>query len=310
MKKFINIGFEFTASLKVGKKPNPKRFCVRDTIVCLQWGKKISNIPWIENRYDSDNCGCEVSTPIIKTKQEVISHFNQFKSFAERNAMTLDINKAVCGLGGCHIHLDLSYMNLPFRKRFLRNMGVFFTNNPQLNWGFNDVNDDCNANSLLSEFRCEETTRKVSINNFVYFPHKSEKVKVFLKDTKPLHLFLAHPTHIELYKYFAIRYDPAYKTLEMRIFDMPKNLNQHLLHYDVAMGIYRYIYKLTEEKKKLKLVFTSNKEFKKITVDNAIGMLDTTLTSVGIPKHRTQEMRDNIATRYEWNENFKHYYLR
>ena len=71
MKKLINIGFEFTASPKVGKTP-PKRVyldsqMLDSSAVNGYWNKEASTITWIKNRYNSDDCGCEVSTPIIKS---------------------------------------------------------------------------------------------------------------------------------------------------------------------------------------------------------------------------------------------------
>ena len=149
MKKFIQCGFEFTASIKAKgvfrsntlNASDNGYSVVRKTIVInnpfglntISRIQEISDFPWINSEFSIDDCGCEVSTPIIKSKHDAIKHFNEFNTFVNANGLTLDPHLARCGLGGCHIHLGLKTIPKEQRKLFLKNIAVFMTNNPQLN---------------------------------------------------------------------------------------------------------------------------------------------------------------------------------
>jgi hypothetical protein len=325
-KKFVNCGFEFTAEQKVNGEVTNNGLI--DGFYSLDRRGFISPISWIQNLYEDDGHGCEIPTPIVTNQADVTRYFNEFKSFVDASNLTIDINEAKHGLGGCHIHMDVSKLRINKRKDFIRNMIVFITNNPQLNWGFNDVNDNDNANSLLCEEK--ESARYIFNGDFIFVRkpqihhvtasvsfNDDENLKVddneliikgskyykFARHTSPLRVFLFDPINVEPHKHFGIRYNNGYKTVELRIFDMPKNLTQHLLHHEVATAIYNYCLDKTNQGIKLKL------KYKKFTDINqskttAIKEFKATMTLLGISNTRTKEQIENIHTRYQWQKQY------
>ncbi len=317
--KFIKVGFEFTAARAIKKNPNYTgnlSFRRGFDAVVKKLSRKISDVKWINNNYTSDGCGCEVSTNIIKSNSGVIKKFKEFNNFVNNNNLSIDITKATCGLGGCHIHMDLSYMEEPFKERFLKNAAIFMTNNPELNWGFNDVNDNVNANSLLTNTAGHDifgspilmTCFADDFNGWKIKPKDKTILKKFKNDRNPFKAFLAHPTHITLKKNFAIRYNEDYKTIEFRIFDMPKDLTQHLLHYDVAKAIYNHCYKQTEKNKLFNIKFHKQKDYY-FSLDYSIKQFNKTMKTLGISPDRTEDMILNITTRYDWTKNSDMFFL-
>ncbi len=332
MKKFIKVGFEFTGSQAKGKRlPRTKLRSSGDSIYKVIGGSPtLSNYKWINDRIESDDCGIEVPTPIITDKKDITRYFNEFKTFALSNNIAIDINKARCALGGGHIHMNISDMKLSLRKLFLKNVGIFMSNNPQLNWGFNDVNDTWNANSLLSippsdsistlfssfyEFNIDKLAYVNGENTYICTPdgrigeNSKRYLYQFKHDRYPFRAFISDPLKVKLNKKFAIRYNDNYKTVEFRIFDMPKSLGQHLLHYDVATAIYNHCYKASVKKQLLKSEYTDYSQYK-FTLEESIAKFDKTLKMLGISRRRTSAMRDNIRTRYDWTKISKeHNYL-
>ncbi len=302
-KKFINVGFEFTAAAPAkGKiKSNVLTFSVFNTDqINRHYREDISKYSWINEKFESDDCGCEVPTPIIQNKKDVTRYFNEFESFAKSLNLKININEAKCALGGCHIHMNVSDMKTSLRELFVKNVGIYLTNNPQLNWGFNDVNDNWNANSLLSLPHDASPTSNTTEYIISETPKGQKIVDKYKHDKSPLRTFLDAPLDIVLYKYFAVKYNTGYETIEFRIFDMPKNLKQHLLHYNVATAIYNHCYKAAVKGQLLKLKYTNITQYK-FTLKQAITNFDKEMKRLGIAKARTAEMRRNIRTRYEWN---------
>lgn len=291
--QFIQCGFEFTASSKLKGELNSS------VLTMCRWNKgQINNDPiydgnntskfygvaWINNNFESDDCGCEVPSPKATTKEQAIKYFNQFNRFVNKTNLTIDIRKAFCGLGGCHIHMDVGYMTRDKRKLFIENVGIFLTNNPQLNWGFNDPNDNYNANSMLNRDPYSSRFR----------PKK--QIESFLK--KPLN---------SIPKKFALRYNEGYGSLELRIFDMPKNLKQHILHCDVAQAIYHKCLRKTNRNEVFKLKYNNKSEYK-CTLKQAITKLNQSLKSLGIDTERCKEQTVNIEYRYYYNQEYMFHY--
>lgn len=322
--KFIKTGFEFTASAKLKGKVKSTELVSssHSGLIYRKYDRQnepISKHSWINKNFQSDDCGCEIPTPIVNNKKEVITYFKQFKRFVVSHNLTINIADAKCGGGGCHIHKDISFMTPSQKKLFIKNVGVFFINYPELNWGFNDVNDNINANSLLNDYSSYEKSNYMSHNiniafidhNDLLYPYNNNNpiVKKFGYDNNPINLFLAYPTKLILKKRFAMKYNKDYKTVEFRIFDMPKTLNQHLLHDDVATAIYNYCYKLTMKKQLLKLEYTKFSDYK-FSVKNSITRFNKVMDLLKISKRRTSAMRFNILTRYEWSiKSSKEHYL-
>ncbi len=316
---FIRCGFEFTASPKIGIKPKAPLYTYTgdNNLHYNNYRGGISKYKWINESFDGDECGCEVSTPIIANKDDVSRVFDMFKTWANSKNLTLDINKAKCGLGGCHIHMEMPKLPIVQRRLFLKNIAILLTNYPQLNWGFNDPNDNYNANSLLAE--CEDqlnlssaifrsnydniyclvslssdrwsSSSKTNVGSYLY-PYRNER--------SPLTVFLNDPFKVTLHKKFAIRYNENYKTVEIRIMDMPKTLKQHLLHHDVAKAIYNYCLKATLKGQLLKLNYTKYSEYQ-FTEKEAINEFYKVLNLLDIEKSRTNKMIGNIKLRYYWN---------
>lgn len=111
-------------------------------------GKHYKESPqWMQKKSHDDSC-LECPTPIVKKRSEVAQYFLEFEMWTKRSGLTLDLQKAEEALGGCHIHISTSGLGKA-RRLFYQNIINFITNNPELNWGFNDPNDVDNANSLL-----------------------------------------------------------------------------------------------------------------------------------------------------------------
>jgi hypothetical protein len=314
MKKFIKVGFEFTASANAKTDTNSTFFNKKGNEGSfIRWMSqhygvninettkryKIKDLPkqfsWINENYEYDDCGCEVATPIIDNIYDVTNCYNTFKQFTQRYGFTTDINKALCGLGGCHIHIDLKHLTKSVKIKLLSNIAVFVTNNPQLNWAFNDVNDNTNANSLLNHRGIDN-----SLEDNCDIMCDNKAVKKYLNDANPYRAFVEKPLHIDLNKVYSIRYNDGYNTIEFRIFDMPNDLTRHLLHYDVAMAIYNYCLKLTMANIKLTSQYDTIREIANIPYKEAIKKLKETMKTIGINYKRVKDLEVNIQTRYDW----------
>lgn len=323
-KKFIKTGFEFTAALKAKEnlKGNLEKGNFSHRVRPQSYSKPISKFNWINDRYSSDDCGMEISTPIIKSNKRIIKSYKEFVSFVKSVNLTTNIDEAVCCLGGCHIHKDLSYMDKNFKKLFLKNICVFFTNYPQLNWGFNDPNDNWNANSLFAINKqysnyynnCIIRYRNILINKdfggienwktikSVESYVNSQIIELTKKKKQTIfEQFIDKPLEYDITKEYVFRYNDTYKTLEMRMFDMPTSLKQHILHNDVANAIYDYCFNLTKKNIELKLNITELKKYK-FTLDESLDMFKEAMKTLNISLKRTNKMIQNIHTRYHWNK--------
>lgn len=324
---FIKCGFEFTAARKMGELPKGKYFnsdLDYDSVELETWDvedwKEITPYKWIIDNYYSDDCGCEVATPIVKSRKNVESFFNEFKSFVTKSNLTLNSDKANNLLGGCHIHMDLAkFVTVNKKTLFLRNIAIFMTNNPQLNWGFNDLEDNINANSLFYGYEPKPTIfsnyRDYGLLNNLNIPHKHTNDNNVIKKNSPYYkfryekypynAFIHNPLDVTLYKRYAIRYNSEYNTIEFRIFGMPKTLNQHVLHYDVARAIYLYCEDATLKGKRLKLIVDKETKY---TLEESLDRFLNCMKTLKINKNRVGQMIKNIKARYEWdgyeNENY------
>lgn len=323
--KFVNVGFEFTAGITKGEKLNSnfRRGTITRGSIIANNRDSMSKYQWICDNFKNDECGCEVPTPIVTNTKDVTRYFNEFKNFVVTNGFSIDLHTANCGLGGCHIHLGLEDMTDEFKTRFLKNVGIFLTNHPQLNWAFNDPNDNCNANSMLTEYGLssnqisifaknnietvcyvsDEDESEVETSLFEIPQYKDTHILNPFKDDKiPLNAYLSNPLRVFLKKRFALRYNEDYKTLELRIFDMPKSLKQHILHYDVAMAIYNYCYETTLKKEEFSKLYHNWYGYTGESLAVAQLKFDECIQKLGINKNRVKEARANIATRYEWTD--------
>jgi len=105
MAEFVKVGFEFTAAPKVSKKitnPNLRLetsyYHSGQTITKRDYSESISKYKWINNEFSSDECGCEVPTPIVTSKEEVIKYYKEFMHFVKSSNLTTNIDEALNGL--------------------------------------------------------------------------------------------------------------------------------------------------------------------------------------------------------------------
>lgn len=283
-KKFVRCGFEFTASLKEGKDVTNKGLeCMYTSWfsgIIAQYGlrrtykSKISSKDWIDKRFEDDGGGCEVSTPIVQSKQEITKYYKEFMDFVKSSNLTVNLDEAFDALGGCHIHMDVSFLSKPIKTRFLKNLAIFFTNNPELNWGFNEIEDNWNANSLLTQ----------------KFKHSECPCL--------LPTFLKNPLTYSISKEYVFRYNRTYDSVEFRIFDMPLDLKQHLLHYDVAKAIYDICLKMAFAKKQFKIKYNKYQDYK-LDLNVSLSNFKATMKILNIDIKRTKKMLENIKKRYE-----------
>jgi len=82
---------------------------------------------------------------------------------------------------------------------------------------------------------------------------------------------------------------------------MPNDLDRHLLHYDVAMAIYKHCYKLAVNNKMVKPKFIDGKQVIQLKQTKALAMLKQSMKELGITYKRVKDLEENIATRYEWS---------
>ena len=302
---FVKVGFEFTAAPKPNLKTKNKGleiifspFTPGDVLINKKRDdSKISKYTWINRNIEPDECGCEVPTPVIKNLNDVKKYYNQFMEFVNESDLTTDINKSYGGLGGCHIHLDLSYVGTKEKRAFLKNVAIFISNHPWLNWALNDPNDNVNANSLISRTNC----RRVEESVVDLFPlHKSKDIK---KAKTPLEIFLSNPLRYSLHKNFAIRYNRMYDTIEFRIFDMPDSLEQHLFHYNVAMAIYNTCLTITKADLKFKQDFIEEVDYAFLEERLVKRSLLATLKNLDLypTEEQMEKMFLNIKLRYAWS---------
>lgn len=366
-----------TPGRKVEVKPEHKE---DDASIHSNWENKqmLSPYSWICQKMNSDSCGTEISTPIVTSREEIRKYYLEFMAFVRMHNLTTDIDEAICGLGGCHIHFSIVQFSEIEKHFFLKNVAIFMTNYPELNWGFNDVNDNENANSLLSipiyssfslnnaggcyfeinqkdgkekkskpvpvpETQSEHKTDSGEIimqlkkdtdgrfyNEVISGPNKGQKNYLptkpvisyedrrqeleknrgkltykYRKDKNIFRAFVNHPLEVNLNKQYCFRYNSNYNTLEFRIFDMPTTLSRLMLHYDVAMSIYKLCADYAKQGKVLKHTY------KKYDYDleKSLIRFDECLTFLGVNPARAEEMRDNIRVRYEWSENKEKNYL-
>jgi hypothetical protein len=215
----------------------------------------------------------------------------------------------MCGLGGCHIHIDLSWIkDVEVKRLLVTNVGVYLTNNPQLNWLFNDWNDNVNANTLLYEPDWSSDLDDVLSVNGKFIPDGVDDWHYFDKEDKdksPHRAWLKNALACDMYKSFACRFDNEYDTIEMRIFDMPNSLERHLLHYDVAMAIYNHCLALALKGVKLKYKYKSQKEISNLPIKTTMVNLKASLKELKIKYSRVKELIINIETRYDWTKRVK-----
>lgn len=359
---YIKINF---TRINTQLKPEHKE---EDSSIHFRWDYKDSLAPyhWISQKANSDSCGTEIATPIITSREEIRQYYLEFMAFVRLHNLTTNLDEAICGLGGCHIHFSVVQFTEVEKHFFLKNMAIFMTNYPELNWGFNDVNDNENANSLLNPSvysvfgslfhgtpegedkrqevikaldvreRREGMTVEIRRDEDGRFYHKildtpkdshadgpsghikskafstessrdkrdkKEKEKgairyKYRKDKSIFRAFINHPIEISLSKQYCFRYNANYNTVEFRIFDMPDSLDRLMLHYDVAMAIYSLCAEYAKSNKVLKHTY---KKYE-YDLDKSIKRFDDCLEFLGVDPARAEVMRDNIRTRYYWNE--------
>lgn len=306
--KFVKVGFEFTAAVKPTLLiTNPKlSYEIRwpyneETIVTKEgWATDTSELPWIRKNFQSDDCGCEIPTPIITKKSDIEKYYNQFMDFVNRSNLTTDINQANNSLGAGHIHLDLSYLERDIKVSFLKNIGIFMTNNPWLNWALNDPNDNINANSMAGNCVFKKVT-----DSAILFPDK--KSKKFKNAKTPLDIFLIDPLNTLFIKKFAVRYNSSYDTVELRIFDMPNTLEEHLFHYECAMAIYNYCLDVAVSDMEIGRAIHDSNSYMFLDKKFVIMFLKQAFDRIGIIPSQEQfdKMLFNIDTRYRWSHTRK-----
>jgi len=278
--------------------------------------KKLSPYKWINKRFSSDSCGAEISTPIVKSQEDVVRYYKELTWLTKKYNLTVDGEIAQCPLGGCHIHKSLEFFNEVEKHYFIKNIAIFMTNYPELNWGFNEPFDNWNANSLLApvkhvgenfgldssgvnyrylRIKDEEGNNK-EITKIIY--KKNGGLYKFRKDNNAFRAMMSAPLEGQLNKRHAFRYNKHYNTVEFRIFDMPNTLRRHILHHEVADKIYRICYDYAKRKDTMELTYT---EFD-YNLERSINRFYECMKILGIKKSRVGIMIENIKTRYAWNE--------
>ncbi len=116
--------------------------------------------------------------------------------------------------------------------------------------------------------------------------------------------FFVH--HYRTGKDTAINYRPDLKTIEFRIFDMPENLTQHILHTEVAQKIFNYCFKKATKNEKIELNISSD-FFDNTTEESSIKRFKESMKIIKVDPSRCKTQMRNISQRFEWNSQDKEY---
>lgn len=276
--------------------------------------RKLTPYKWINKRFRSDSCGAEITTPIVKKQEDVTKYYEQLMFLVNKFQFTVNLEDAECGLGGCHIHMSLSQFGEVEKHYFLKNIAIFLTNCPELNWGFNDPNDNENANSLLMPVEYLGTTFELGDHRIVHTRKKAVDPLIeaeittteykqggrlyhFRKDNNIFRLMMTSPLEMSLNKQYSFRYNKNYNTLEFRLFDMPNTLKRHLLHHEVAVSIFNICADYARRHDTMELTYS---EFD-YNLERSIDRFYKCMKTLGIRKNRVSEMITNIKTRYQWS---------
>lgn len=110
-------------------------------------GKHFEKSPkWMRKNMQDDDC-FECPSPIVKNRAEISKYFIEFETWIKKCGLTLDIDKAEQGLGGCHIHISLAGLGKA-RGFFVTNLINFVTNYPEylgLKASYNELASQYNA---------------------------------------------------------------------------------------------------------------------------------------------------------------------
>lgn len=309
---FKPCGFEFTAAKRCNARYLYKTSSTWFGGSCYDMDSyvekmlpKIQVAKWInsDTAQDDDDC-LEIPTPIVKNRKEVKKYYEEFSDAVRKLKLTTDMHKAD-GLGGCHIHISLSSIPEGLKKAFIRNIYRFVTNYPELNWGFNDPNDNYNANCMLAlPFNFEIRHLPSKDKQMIQKLHKKTNLKFEKRksEIRSNYHLVSHFNQTVTNKQCAINYREAKNTMEFRFFDMPNSLERHLLHVEVAQKIFEYCKRMTEGKY---LIFNKRSsvlpvDFRDYPCKEAIEGFKEAMKIIGINISRCEQMILNIETRYEW----------
>jgi hypothetical protein len=223
----------------------------------------------IEEDSDTIECSSKKYTFKINDLKPFFSEYNKLKNIMLKEGFKPSTcYKEIENEGGCHIHLStLKIKRLNLLDEFLYNLHIFFINNPELSWLFNNPHD----NEIFSP---------LALNNLW---HDGIRVKrLNIND------HLKNNSFYLLSKNSSILYRRGYDTIEFRLFMMPRNNDEFRLHLNLVVAIYNYIFKLTKNKIKLKSKYKLTNNPKNIFINhsfkNAYNNIFETFNDIGLSK--------------------------
>jgi hypothetical protein len=241
------IGF-FTKALKLWDKANKR---------------KIINYLNIHNDCDA----LEICSPIFNNIEDV----RAFYTAMDETALCLGLvtHRESTGGGGGHIHAGIPKSILKNKKKlslFIANIYRDMSNRPYLNALFNEYVDDHSA--------CQPRNGIGIMSKIVTNPKLDTPEKIYSEIQKKLNLSYNYgnsPFNMSCKKllfraycvmgYVNIQYQ--YKTVEFRIFDMPKSLDRLEKHLRFVDAYMRYIVDITLNNKLVPIAVKNLKDWKK-----------------------------------------------
>lgn len=250
----------------------------------------------------------EIPSKIYKPGEltKYLKEFNSLKAYLRKDFNLIESsNFSVEAEGGGHIHVstdflrkgnlikikhisDPQYKDPTIVKLFYDNLLIFQMNNPWLHWSFNSPVD--NINSFINFYESLNFLKKPTIEsltpNYEWFT-SSNKIVV----NHRIYPCMSNPP---------IKYRNSFNTIEFRMFIMPRNLDENLLHIEFAHKVTNYLWDLTKKGIKLDLKFNSRSMYKKLTYEDSLKGLHKIMKTLDIEKSQYKMKVDLLKQRYSY----------
>lgn len=231
----------------------------------------------IEITNDQSNSIFSLPELHINNKQKTLSRLDKIEKimFSKGFMYSTALSKNLERDGGGHIHLNFNEVSLKgesnndFEEKFLKNLYIFMTNNPEFNWCFNNPYDIYAANSYLkftpwiNYYHATKGNQSKLINFQTYLNTQDLLEKCIPKE---------HP----------VIFRQDFNSLEFRFFMMPRTKEERNLHFNLAVCIYNYIFKITKTGTKLELKYNKLKELQYISLPQAKKNILTSMKLLGM----------------------------
>ncbi len=289
--------------------------------------------PWISRRVYADGDGVvEMPTPVMRTRDEVERCWADVEAACRRRRLTRwdpDVPS-----GGGHIHLGLPTgrgWTGGRRGLFLANFITELTEHPELNWCMNEPIDDANANCWAGStvrFDPRDVTRSRRYDYYwrrtrwtLRTPEETRSREGFRSAwrrfaareglpaagpavVRPYDLALmeartGHPRGLAGLKGYAAVHNKEYGTVELRVFDAPRDLPEHMFQLDVALALWERCAGAARRGESLPRSEQGRRRMAATTEERAWAKFRGHLESLGLGgRPEAARFRENLRRRY------------